>query len=81
MSSAVSLTVNGSQVSVPAGATVAVAMMIAGQPCRASVTGEPRGPLCGMGTCYECRAAIDGTPHCRTCQILCAPGMEISTDE
>ena len=81
MSSAVSLTVNGSQVSVPAGATVAVAMMIAGQPCRTSVTGEPRGPLCGMGICFECRARVNGIPHSRTCQILCEPGMEVRTDE
>ena len=81
MSSTVSLTVNGSQVSVPAGATVAVAMMIAGQPCRTSVTGEPRGPLCGMGICFECRARVNGVPHSRTCQILCEPGMEVRTDE
>lgn len=81
MSSAVSLTVNGSQVSVPAGATVAVAMMIAGQPCRTSVTGEPRGPLCGMGICFECRARVNGIPHSRTCQILCESGMEVRTDE
>jgi 2Fe-2S iron-sulfur cluster binding domain len=36
------VTVNGSQVLVPTGATVAVAMAIAGQPCRTSVIGEPR---------------------------------------
>jgi sarcosine oxidase subunit alpha len=78
--SAVSLTVNGQQVSVLAGATVAVAVAIAGQVCRTSVSGEPRGPLCGMGICYECRVAINGVPHCRSCQILCEPGMEVRTD-
>jgi hypothetical protein len=78
--SAVSLTVNGQQVRVLAGATVAVAMAIAGQACRTSVSGEPRGPLCGMGICYECRVAINGVPHCRSCQILCEPGMEVRTD-
>lgn len=77
----VTLTVNGSTVSVPTGATVAVAMAIAGQACRTSVTGEPRGPLCGMGTCFECRVAINGKPHCRSCQILCESGMEVKTDE
>jgi hypothetical protein len=77
---AVTLSVNGSPVAVPAGATVAVAVAIAGQPCRRSVSGEPRGPLCGMGICFECRVSINGTPHCRSCQIVCEPGMEVRTD-
>lgn len=79
-SGAVTLIVNGSTVAVPAGATVAVAVAIAGQACRTSVSGEPRGPLCGMGICFECRVSINGTPHCRSCQILCEPGMEVKTD-
>jgi D-hydroxyproline dehydrogenase subunit gamma len=81
MSDSLTLTVNGIQVSVPQGATVAVAVALAGQPCRVSVTGAPRGPLCGMGICFECRVMINGKSHCRSCQILCAPGMEIKTDE
>jgi sarcosine oxidase subunit alpha len=81
MPNQVMVIVNGASVSVPSGATVAVALMIAGQACRTSVTGEPRGPLCGMGICFECRAVINGKPHCRSCQILCEPGMEVRTDE
>ena len=73
--------VNGVSVSVPAGATVAVAMVMAGQPCRSSVIGEPRGPLCGMGICFECRAVVNGISHSRTCQLLCEPDMEVKTDE
>ena len=76
----VSLTVNGTRVSVSTGATVAVAMLIAGSECRTSVTGEPRGPLCAMGICFECRATINGVSHCRSCQILCEPGMEVRSD-
>jgi sarcosine oxidase subunit alpha len=79
-SSPVTLSVNGSHVTVLAGATVAVAVAIAGQACRTSVSGEPRGPLCGMGICFECRVSINGTPHCRSCQIVCEPGMEVKTD-
>jgi hypothetical protein len=79
--SEITLTVNGVTIAVPAGVTVAVAMAIAGQPCRTSVTGEPRGPLCGMGICFECRAIINGQPHCRSCQIVCEPGMDVKTDE
>lgn len=77
----VSLKVNGASISVPSGTTVAVAMALAGQLCRTSVTGEPRGPLCGMGICFECRVTIDRRTHSRSCQILCEPGMEVSTNE
>ena len=81
MPSAIAVKVNGLSVPVPKGATVAVALMLAGKPCRTSVTGEPRGPLCGMGICFECRVTINGTPHCRSCQILCEPGMEVNSQE
>jgi hypothetical protein len=81
MPSEFTVRMNGAFLSVPAGATVAVAMVIAGQRCRSSVTGEPRGPLCGMGICFECRAVVNGIPHSRTCQILCEQDMEVKTDE
>ena len=80
MPSEITIRVNGVDVSVPDGATVAVAVTIAGGACRRSVSGEPRGPLCGMGVCFECRAVIDGHSHCRSCQILCEPGMDVRTD-
>ena len=81
MPSQVTLTVNGATVAVPSGATVAVAVAIAKQRCRTSVGGEPRGALCGMGICFECRVSIKGTAHCRSCQVLCEPGMEVKTDD
>jgi len=80
-SGAVTLSVNGSPVAVPSGATVAVAVAIAGEACRRSVSGEPRGPLCGMGICFECRVSINGTAHCRSCQMLCEPGMDVRTEK
>jgi aerobic-type carbon monoxide dehydrogenase small subunit (CoxS/CutS family) len=80
MPSPVTLSVNGSPVAVPAGATVAVAVAMAGKACRTSVSGEPRGPLCGMGICFECRVSINGRLHCRSCQIVCEPGMEVKTE-
>jgi len=75
----VTLTVDGIVVQVGPGATVAAAALIAGLQTRVSVSGEPRAPLCGMGICFECRVTIDGAPHQRSCQILCAPGMQVST--
>lgn len=71
--------VNDAALSVPQGCTVAVAIAIAGVACRTSVSDEKRGPLCGMGICFECRATVNGIHHTRTCQLLCEPAMDIRT--
>jgi D-hydroxyproline dehydrogenase subunit gamma len=76
----ITVRVNGEQLAVSADSTVAVAVVLAGQACRRSVTGEPRWPVCGMGICFECRVSIAGTPHVRSCQVLCVEGMDISTE-
>jgi D-hydroxyproline dehydrogenase subunit gamma len=81
MLSQLTLTLNGALIVVPSGTNVAVAMAIAGQTCRISVSGEPRGPLCGMGICFECRVAINGKPHCLGCRVLCEPDMDVRTNE
>jgi predicted molibdopterin-dependent oxidoreductase YjgC len=81
MADRVELTVDGMAVTVPAGAMVSAAVAVAGvSGYRRSVSGEPRGPLCGMGICFECRVTIDGRAHCRSCQVVCKPGMEVRTD-
>jgi D-hydroxyproline dehydrogenase subunit gamma len=75
------VTVNGRPVEVAEGVMASAAVAIAGVTgFRRSVTGEPRGPLCGMGICFECRVTVDGRPHVRSCQVPCRPGMEIRTD-
>lgn len=73
----ISITVNGRPVTVQAGASVAAAVMMAGEPCRFSVSGLARAPLCGMGICMECRVTVDGVPHQRSCMMLCRAGMEV----
>ncbi|MEE8586880.1 MAG: (2Fe-2S)-binding protein [Acidobacteriota bacterium] len=81
MPESITLTVNGRTVTVPMGTMVSAALARAGLDAfRTSVTGQPRGPLCGMGICLECRVTIDGRPHARSCQIPCRPGMEVQTD-
>jgi hypothetical protein len=78
----ITLSVNGCDVSVLAGSMVSAAVSAAGETAfRTSVQGEPRGPLCGMGICFECRVCIDGVRHIRACQRLCQPGMEVSTHD
>lgn len=73
--------IDGKAYSVLPGTTVAAAILNAGSfGFRTSVTNESRGPVCGMGICYECRATIDGVSHQRSCMVLCQPGMVIETN-
>jgi len=82
MSNPITVQVNGKPVSVVTGTIVAAAIAMNGTTgFRKSVTSKFRGPLCGMGICMECRVTINGRKHCRSCQVLCEPGMEIRTDE
>lgn len=82
MPDAFAVSLNGKALKVPAGTTVAAAVFIAGNSSfRRSVSGEPRGPLCGMGVCFECRVTVDGVRHVKSCQMLCRHGMQINTDE
>jgi len=76
----IAITINGQSLRVAAGTTVAAAVMTLQPGFRRSVSGELRGPLCGMGICMECRVTLNGHPHERSCQTLCAPGMEVVTD-
>lgn len=77
----ISLTIDGQAVKVAPGTSVAAAVLIArGGGFRRSVTGQLRGPLCGMGICYECRLTIDGFPQRTSCQTVCQGGMEVVTD-
>jgi len=81
MPETVTLVVNGVSVEMPAGSMVSAAILKLGiSAFRRSATGEPRGPLCGMGICFECRVVIDGESHCRSCQTVCKDGMEVRTD-
>lgn len=76
----VHIVVNGTPLRVPAGISVAAALaQQALGTTRTSVTGEARGPLCGMGVCHECRVRIHGRTRL-ACQTICAEGMSIHTD-
>jgi sarcosine oxidase subunit alpha len=81
MSETVTLAVNGVSVEMPADSMVSAAILKTGtHTFRRSVTGKPRGPLCGMGICFECRVTIDGEHHCRSCQTVCRNGMDVQTE-
>ncbi len=76
----ITLRINGRAITVPAGTSVAAALAQAGDfVSRSDLGGRPRGPLCGMGVCFECRATIDGVPEVLACLTPCREGLEVVT--
>jgi hypothetical protein len=72
--------VEGQSLAVPAGASAAAAVLLAGLPAiRATpVTGAPRLPYCMMGICFDCLAEIDGIANRQACMVEVRPGMRIA---
>ena len=80
MSERIRIVIDGREFAVTEGQSLASALLAVGITAfRVSVTGEPRGPVCGMGVCHECRVSVDGAPHRRACLELVRDGMEVVT--
>jgi predicted molibdopterin-dependent oxidoreductase YjgC len=78
----ITLTIDNISINVDDDTTVAAAILNLGiSAFRKSVGGESRGPLCGMGICFECRVTIDGVPHQRSCNKFVTEGMKVVTGE
>lgn len=78
MSDTIEINVNGRTVRTSRESTVAAALLSLGELAfRISESGESRAPLCGMGTCYECRVTIDGVEQQRACLVTVRPGMRV----
>ena len=76
----VTIIVDDVTTNVPAGITVAAALLANGMRAfRRSVSGEPRAALCGMGVCHECQVTIDGIASQRSCLVPVEQGMRIVT--
>ncbi len=74
------IVVDGREITCTGDVTVASALLDAGvAQFRRSVNGEARGPVCGMGICYECRVTIDGVAYRRACLVPVVDGMRITT--
>ncbi|WP_442872586.1 (2Fe-2S)-binding protein [Cognatishimia sp. SS12] len=66
----------GNEVEAWPGESIGAALLAADQRfLRVSETDSPRGLLCGIGVCWECRCVIDGRPNTRSCVTPAAPGM------
>jgi len=77
----VTLSIDGKVITANATDSVAAAMLAAGiGTCRATpVSGEPRGPYCMMGVCFECLVIVDGKGSRQGCMTRVRPGMQVET--
>ena len=75
--------INGETFTAYEGDTVLAALVASGHRSlrHSRKIGEPRGPLCGMGVCYECLVTINQRPNQRACMTEVEDGMEILTGE
>ena len=79
----VTVTIEGQPVEVPAGETVAAAVLASGigYTRTTPVSAAPRAPFCLMGVCYECLMVIDGQPNQRACRERVHEGMIIERQQ
>jgi D-hydroxyproline dehydrogenase subunit gamma len=78
---AVTITVDGRATPAHHGESVATVLLASGRRTfRRSRRGEPRGPFCNMGVCFECVVEIDDK-RVRACTTSVAEGMVVSTSE
>jgi len=78
----VQIRVDGREFVFPSGTNLCSALLECGFfESGATDSHSARFPLCGMGVCYQCRAAVNGLPHVRTCVLAVEEGMEVRRDE
>jgi len=68
--------VNGKMVTAFPGETIATVLLAAGWQMfrHSALSGEPRGPFCGMGLCFDCLVTVNGQPNVRACVTYAQPG-------
>ncbi|MGC0415924.1 (2Fe-2S)-binding protein [Embleya sp. AB8] len=76
----VPITLDGEAHRVPAGRSLAAALIAIGHPVtRHDHAGRPRAAYCGMGVCFDCTVTVDDTPLVRACQEPVRAGMRVTT--
>ncbi len=75
----VTIAFEGRNLTVPAGISVAAALLSNGvSDFRSSVVGQaPRAPYCMMGACFECLVEINEFPARQSCLISVQDGMRV----
>lgn len=71
--------VNGQTVTAYPGETIATILLAEGWQMfrHTALSGEPRGPFCGMGLCYDCLVTVNGQPNVRACVTQVQPGDKV----
>lgn len=79
----IKLRVNGRERTVPAGKSIAWVLTAMGYPVirRTSVSREARGVFCGMGSCLDCVATVNGHSSVRTCITEATADMTIQVED
>lgn len=77
---AVTITFDGEPVRAYRGETVATALLAHGVAAFIRTrTGDARGPLCNMGSCFECAVTVDGRPLVRACLTYVVAGLTVTS--
>ena len=72
------VTINGQPYAAGFGWTIAATLVAHGfVTCRCNAAGQPRGPFCFSGICFECLVEIDGKPNQQACLTRVSPGMQV----
>ncbi len=74
----IEFTFDGKPFSALEGQSVAAALIAAGERVlRVDEFGNPKGVVCGIGYCWECRCSIDGVADTRACMTRVRQGMVV----
>lgn len=78
---AFAITVDGGEIPAVPGQTLGAAMVAAGMRSWRTTRhgGRPRGLFCGIGVCFDCLVAVNGTPSVRACLAEARPGDAVET--
>jgi sarcosine oxidase subunit alpha len=79
----VEIFINGRACTAHEGETVLAALIASGYKAlrKSRKREEPRGPLCGMGVCYECLVTINRQPNQKACMTQVEERMEVLTHD
>ena len=78
-SDTVTVNIDNREFEVPAGISVAAAVLLCGhKKVRTTpVSASPRLPFCMMGICFDCLMSIDGVANQQACQVEVSDHMRI----
>ena len=74
------ITWDGREIPARAGEPLAATLLAAGIASfrETAVSGAPRGPLCLMGSCFDCLVEVEGEPNRQACLVPVTPGLRVT---